>query len=78
MGYWRNLYSRSVYKVVEYLCVSGRTVTPYGYLKIENAKEFFVLHNTVENNYISPSSTVGIQLHVSALYVGHLCVRLYV
>jgi len=23
-------------------------------------------------NYISPSSTVRIQLHVSALYVGHL------
>jgi len=27
---------------------------------------------TVEHNYISSSSTVGIQLHVSALYVGHL------
>jgi len=27
---------------------------------------------TVEHNYILPSSTVGIQLHVSALYVGHL------
>jgi len=25
----------------------------------------------VEHNYISPGSTVGIQLHVSALYVGH-------
>ena len=35
-------------------------------------KNFCVLHNTVEHNYISPSSTVGIQLHVSALYVGHL------
>ena len=35
-------------------------------------KNFCVLHNTVEYNYISPSSTVGIQLHVSALYVGHL------
>ena len=35
-------------------------------------KTFCVLHNTVEHNYISPSSTVGIQLHVSALYVGHL------
>jgi len=34
-------------------------------------KNFCVLHNTVEHNYISPSSTVGI-LHVSALYVGHL------
>ena len=27
---------------------------------------------TVEHNYISPSSTVGIQLHVSALYMDHL------
>jgi len=27
---------------------------------------------TIEHNYISLSSTVGIQLHVSALYVGHL------
>jgi len=31
-----------------------------------------VLHNTVEHNYISSSSTLGLQLHVSALYVGHL------
>jgi len=35
-------------------------------------KNFCVLHNTVEHNYISSSSTVGIQLHVSVLYVGHL------
>jgi len=35
-------------------------------------KNFFVLHNTVEHNHIASSSTVGIQLHVSALYVGHL------
>ena len=28
--------------------------------------------HTVDHNYISPSSTVGIELHVSALYVGHL------
>jgi len=39
-------------------------------------KEFSVLY-TVEHNYISPSSTVGIQLHVSALYVGHLQVVLW-
>ena len=37
-------------------------------------KNLCVLHKTVEHNYISPSSTVGIQLHVSALYVGHLLV----
>jgi len=30
----------------------------------------------VEHNYISPSRTVGMQLHVSALYVGHLQVDL--
>ena len=33
---------------------------------------FCVLHNEVEHNSISPSSTLGLQLHVSALYVGHL------
>ena len=35
-------------------------------------KNFLFITHTVEHNYISPSSTVGIQLHVSALYVGHL------
>ena len=35
-------------------------------------KEFLCITHTVEHNYISPSSTVGTQLHVSALYVGHL------
>jgi len=33
---------------------------------------FCVLHNTVEHNCISSSSTLGLQLHVSVLYVGHL------
>jgi len=31
---------------------------------------------TVEHNYILSSSTVRIQLHVSALYVGHLQVEI--
>ena len=35
-------------------------------------KELLCITHTVEHNYISSSSTVGIQLHVSALYVGHL------
>jgi len=35
-------------------------------------KELLCITHTVENNCISPSSTVGLQLHVSALYVGHL------
>ena len=35
-------------------------------------KEFSCITHAVEHNYISPSSTVGTQLHVSALYVGHL------
>jgi len=35
-------------------------------------KNFCVIYNTVEHNCISPSSTVGVQLHVSDLYVGHL------
>ena len=38
----------------------------------EDNKEFLCITHTVEHNYISPGSTVGIQLHVSALYVGHL------
>jgi len=37
-----------------------------------NNKEFLWVTHTVEHNYISPSSTVGMQLHVSALYVDHL------
>ena len=35
---------------------------------------FLCITHTVEHNYISPSSTVCIQLHVSARYVGHFCV----
>jgi len=35
-------------------------------------KEFLCITHTFEHNYISPSSTVGTQPHVSALYVGHL------
>jgi len=35
-------------------------------------KEFLCITHTVEHSYISPSSTVRIQLHVSALYVGRL------
>ena len=35
-------------------------------------ENFLCIAHTVEHNYISSSSTVGIQLHVSALYVGHL------
>ena len=31
-----------------------------------------IQNSPVEHNYISPSSAVRIQLHVSALYVGHL------
>ena len=35
-------------------------------------KNFCILDNVVEHNYISSSITLGLQLHVSALYVGHL------
>ena len=41
-------------------------------LSTRNNKKFLCITQIVEQNYISPSSTVGIQLHVSALYVGHL------
>ena len=48
-----------------------------GTLKMEAERSsvqriFLCITHTVEHNYISPSSTVGIQLHVSAVYVGHL------
>ena len=33
---------------------------------------FCVLNNEVEHNYIFSSITLGLQLHVSALYVGHI------
>ena len=46
---------------------------PEGSRKLSN-KEFLCIIHTVEHNYISPSSTVGIQLHVSALYVAYLLV----
>ena len=36
------------------------------------AKNFCVLHTEVEHNYILSSITLGLQLHVSALYVGRL------
>ena len=35
-------------------------------------KNFLCITHTVEHNYISSSSTLGLQLHVSALYVDHL------
>ena len=35
-------------------------------------KNFLCITHTVEHNYISPGSTLGIQLHVLALYVGRL------
>ena len=48
-----------------------------GEYKVNYTKEFLCITHTVEHNYISfSSSTVGIQLHVSALYVGHLQVAI--
>ena len=35
-------------------------------------KNFLCITQTDEHNTISPSSRVDVQLHVSALYVGHL------
>ena len=37
-----------------------------------NNKESLCTTHAVEHNYISSSSILGLQLHVSALYVGHL------
>ena len=39
-------------------------------------KEFLCITRTVEHSYILPSSTVRLQLNVSALYVGHLQVEI--
>jgi len=39
-------------------------------------KNILCITHTVEHNYISPSSTVGTQQHVSGLYVGHLQVMI--
>ena len=50
-------------------CFPGMLLT---YSPVINKKDFLCITHTVEHNYISPSSKVGIQLHVSALYVGHL------
>jgi len=47
----------------------GRAVKSYVHL---SNKEFVCITHTIEHNYISPSNAVGIQLHVSALYVDHL------
>jgi len=35
-------------------------------------KEFLCITHTVEHNYISSSSTLGLQLHVSALKMAHI------
>ena len=43
-----------------------------GKLLITKQRIFSCITLTVEHNYISSSSTVGIKLHVSALYMGHL------
>ena len=40
-------------------------------------KNFSCITHTVEHNSISSSSTLRLQLHVSALYVGHLQVVTY-
>ena len=44
----------------------------YQVVLVKITKNLCVLYIQSNTIYISPSSTVGIQLHVSALYVGHL------
>ena len=59
----RRLYARERDgKICCFLIVEGQTI--------------LCITHTVEHKYISPSNTVGIQLHVSALYVGHLQVEI--
>ena len=55
--------------------INGKIFEKKGVIKHKmhfDNKEFLCITHTVEHKYISPSSTLGIQLHVSALYVGHL------
>ena len=63
-----NMFCRNVgncnFEVRHPLCVGSVT------------KNFLCITHTVEHKCISPSSRVGIQLHVSALYVGHLQVAI--
>jgi len=59
--------SSGLLHIQKFLCSIGRPTAGYA---DRITKNFCALHNTVEHNYISPSSTVGTQLHVSALYVG--------
>jgi len=49
-----------------------RCVVPVVFVQIR----IYSIIPSVGHNYISLSSTVGIQLHVSALYVGHLQVAI--
>jgi len=50
------------------VCPSVRQVKTRRHFRIKfvNNKEFLCITHTVEHNYTSHSSTVGIQLHVSA------------
>ena len=48
------------------LCTSRKLETTF------TNKEFLCITHTVEHNYISSSSTLGLQLHISAIYVVHL------
>ena len=54
--------------------IAKMCITPYSrrILVATITKNYLCISHTVGHNYISSSSTVGIQLHVSALYVGHL------
>ena len=60
----------ALYVYVKNLCiVILRGVIPVVLVQLQ---KFLCITHTVEHKYISPSSTVGTQLHVSALHVGHL------
>ena len=71
----RMLYSRRKYALTSWIGSTFRgrekSVACAGIQRVVT-KNFCVLHNEVEHNYISSSITLGLQLHVSALYVGHL------
>ena len=55
------------------LLVLGRVIP----VVLVQQQRILCITRTLEHNYILPISTVRIQLHVSALYVGHLQVEIF-
>jgi len=68
---WRGQEFYSDGTITSSTCV-GHRLEPFMWVSGSLTKNFLCITHAVEHNYISPISTVGIQVHVSAVYVGHL------